>query len=79
MKTCRTCKYCDYDSVYPKCTNPIFPKEVDVVSGELKSNYCSTLRLHSRIPGYSYGLCGKDGEHWEKRLSLWEKLVSLFK
>ena len=74
IKLCKNCKFFKETAFMGKCENPIFPKQFDVVTGEYYSNLCSHLRSKHQINGYSYGLCGPEARHFEKRLTWWEKL-----
>ena len=73
-KFCKDCKFFKVRALDDCCENPVFLKQINVITGEIIPNRCSDLRNKTRIENYSFGLCGPEAQHYEKRLSWWEKL-----
>ena len=73
-KFCKNCKFFEQGVLFDLCVNPVFPKLTNMVTGDYYPNFCSDLRMEHQVDGYSYGLCGPEAQHYEKRLSWWEKL-----
>lgn len=73
VKICRECRYCVSGILDSDCT--VFPRRQwqNIVTGEIQESvypYCWDMRD---------GPCGKEGKLWEKKLSVFEKVVGYFK
>ena len=73
-KFCKNCKFFKEQALLDHCENPIFPKQLNLITGEFEPNFCSYLRMKHELFEYSYGLCGPEARYYEKRLSWREKL-----
>lgn len=73
MNLCKNCKHRtnDYSQVYTeRCTKYIF--HTDVVKGKSTYRCCHDARFRS-------DLCGPEGEHFEPKPTLTERIIQFFK